>query len=354
MAFNNLTPSQLKNMLETGIVTLPLLGMDLNLSLQNKKLNFNLTKNPNLNNINSLFANTIINSLLQISRNTNTILNFFKFDILNNSVSFSLNAELIVKNNNRLSIKFLNNTQALSSLLNLILGTSNIGFDLVIKNGTIGIDIPNNNINNLLKIGNNRFNRGFVGLAPINTNINNYKISTKILTFNINSITYTPSIPICFKKGSKVFITNQGYKNIEDIKRGDFIKNNKILGIVSENYQGKIVKINKNAIGPNVPFIDTYVTPLHKLHYKKLTFLAKDIINNKTITEEDFNDNVYNVLLDKFIYDKMIVNNIECETLYPLNIKAIQYYKDYVRDEIKNNNGSVLKLYSIIRNIISH
>ena len=48
----------------------------------------------------------------------------------------------------------------------------------------------------------------------------------------------------------------------------------------------------------------------------------------------------------------MKVNNIECETLHPMNKKAIAFYKNYVTTEIKNKNPSVLRLYSMIREFI--
>ena len=157
---------------------------------------------------------------------------------------------------------------------------------------------------------------------------------------------------ICFRKGSKVFIDNIGYKNIEDIQRGEYIKQNKVLGIVSEKLNGKIVKIQKNAIAFNVPCVDTFVTHNHKLYHNNYTFIAKNLINGKTVTEEEINDTVYNVLLDKFIYHKMNVNNIECETLHPMNSKAIKYYKNYVAEEVKNKNSAVLRFYSFVRNLI--
>ena len=159
-------------------------------------------------------------------------------------------------------------------------------------------------------------------------------------------------IPICFKKGSKVLIDNVGYKNIEDVQRGDCIKQNKVLGVVSQQLNGKIVKINKHAIAFNVPCVDTYVTHGHKLHYNTLTFIAKDIINGTTVIEEEINETVYNILLDKFIYDTMKVNNLEAETLHPMNPKAIIFYKNYVAAEIKNKNPSVLRYYTLIREFI--
>jgi len=99
--------------------------------------------------------------------------------------------------------------------------------------------------------------------------------------------------------------------------------------------------------------VDTFVTHNHKLHYKNLTFFAKNLVNGTTVTEETVNETVYNVLLDKFIYGKMKVNNIECETLHPMNKKAITFYKNYVAEEVKNKNPSVLRLYSMIREIIN-
>ena len=69
---------------------------------------------------------------------------------------------------------------------------------------------------------------------------------------NFNGITYLNGVIqiwsdkdnniICFKKGSKVLIDNVGYKNIENIQKGEYIKQNKVLGVVSNQLNGKIVK----------------------------------------------------------------------------------------------------------------
>ena len=67
----------------------------------------------------------------------------------------------------------------------------------------------------------------------------NYEFSSGSLV-----ITISPNI-ICFLEGSKVLVDNVGYKNIEHIQKGEFINKNKVLGIISNPINGKIIKIQK-------------------------------------------------------------------------------------------------------------
>ena len=157
---------------------------------------------------------------------------------------------------------------------------------------------------------------------------------------------------ICFLKGSRVLVDTLGYKNIENVQAGDYINKNKVLNIVSHKLNGTIVKINKNALAPLVPFCDTFVTHAHKLYYNNNSFLAQQLINGNTVTEVEVNETVYNVLLSGFKHSKMSVNNIECETLHPLNKKAIKCYQNYVSEQIKHNNSTPLRAYSIIRQLL--
>tara|TARA_B110000211_G_scaffold92073_2_gene107298 strand:+ start:7155 stop:8213 length:1059 start_codon:yes stop_codon:yes gene_type:complete len=178
-------------------------------------------------------------------------------------------------------------------------------------------------------------------------------IKDLVLQQNNVQVRYIQSPTMCFRKGSQVLINNIRHKNIEDIQRGDHINQNKVVGVVSQQLTGKIVKITKNAIAFNVPSVDTFVTHDHKLHHKNLTFLAKNLINGSTVIEEDVNETVYNVLLDNFIYDKMKVNNIICETLHPLNTRALAFYKTYAEDQTRIGNNTPQKLYEIALNRVS-
>ena len=101
-----------------------------------------------------------------------------------------------------------------------------------------------------------------------------------------------------------------------------------------------------------MPSEDTYITHNHTLYFNNYKILAKNFTNNTTVTEVNIKGTTYNVLLDNFIHSKMTVNNLKSETLHPLNKKAIKYYKNYVANEVKNKNFSVLKLYSIVRQLI--
>jgi len=112
-----------------------------------------------------------------------------------------------------------------------------------------------------------------------------------------------------------------------------------------------LVCFEKDSLGKNLPSEKTIITKNHLIYYKGSAIKAKVFINKfENVKEIKYNGEVlYNVLLKE--HDKMMVNNLICETLHPDNMIGKLYkfisnlskieqqemiisYNDYV---IKNN-----------------
>jgi hypothetical protein len=155
-----------------------------------------------------------------------------------------------------------------------------------------------------------------------------------------------PNFPICFPSGTPVR-TDQGSIAIEKINPSiHTIRGKNIVAITKTiTIEDKIVCIEKDALGPNIPSKKTYISRNHKLLYNKQMIKAKNLIGIVDgVYNKKYNGEIlYNVLLDK--HDKMIVNNLIVETLDPENIVAKLYNGGYSVEEKNNiivnlNNGA--------------
>jgi len=129
--------------------------------------------------------------------------------------------------------------------------------------------------------------------------------------------------PTCFPAGTPV-TTNQGAIAIEKLIPGKHtIRGKEIVAITQTRPLHKyIVLIEKDALGVNVPSADTEISKEHKVYYKGGMVKAKDLVEMcEGVSKIPYNgETLYNVLLKK--EDKMMVNNLICETLSPNNIMA--------------------------------
>jgi len=129
--------------------------------------------------------------------------------------------------------------------------------------------------------------------------------------------------PICFPKGTPI-TTNQGDVAIEELNPDiHTIRGKNIVAITQTRpLHQYIVSIEKDALGKNVPCATTQISKEHKVFYNGEMVKAKDLIDMcEGVTKIPYNgEPLYNVLLKK--HDKMMVNNLICETLDPNNIMA--------------------------------
>ena len=135
---------------------------------------------------------------------------------------------------------------------------------------------------------------------------------------------FTPALtPICFPKGTLV-VTNLGPVAIEKLNPDKHtIRGKEIVAITqSRPLQKHIVCFEKDALSKNVPSQQTLCSMEHKVFYKGEMVKARNIVDLcENVTFVPYNgETLYNVLLKK--HDKMMINNLICETLHPENIAA--------------------------------
>ena len=129
--------------------------------------------------------------------------------------------------------------------------------------------------------------------------------------------------PICFPAGTPV-TTDQGQVAIEKLNSDKHtIRGKEIVAITQTRpLQKHIVCFEKDSLSKNVPSQQTFCSKNHAIFYNGEMVKARNIVDMcENVTLVDYNgETLYNVLLKK--HDKMMVNNLICETLDPKNIMA--------------------------------
>ena len=164
-----------------------------------------------------------------------------------------------------------------------------------------------------------------------------------------------PEVPLsstCFIANTLIS-TNQGNIAIQNLDPEiHTIRNKKIELITKTVTQDKyLVCFEKDSLGKNLPSEKTIITKNHVIYYKGSEMKAKNFINKfENVKKIKYNgEMLYNVLLKE--HDKMIVNNLICETLHPENkigelykvlskmsqIEQQKFIKEYNDYSIKNN-----------------
>jgi hypothetical protein len=199
------------------------------------------------------------------------------------------------------------------------------------------------------------FNLSFNKITEFNLRIYVYSpnVSNSIdfRYFTINGIVYTEPISnICFIAGTPI-TCNQGNIPIEKINPDiHTICNKKIVGITKTITQDKyLVCFEKDALGTNFPSQKTIISKTHSILYRGNMRQSKQFvgINDKVYKIKYRKEVLYNVLMEK--HDKMLVNNLICETLHPENGMAKLYRKlqklnpEEQNDLINNYNEYVIK-----------
>ena len=140
------------------------------------------------------------------------------------------------------------------------------------------------------------------------------------------AIDISPISNICFPAGTPV-TTDQGIIAIEKINpKIHTIRKNEIVAITKTVTQDKhLVCFEKDSLGKNIPNQKTVISRNHKLLYKGNMMRAKDFVTDfENVKQIKYSgEPLYNVLLKE--HNKMIVNNLICETLHPENSVAKLY-----------------------------
>ena len=145
---------------------------------------------------------------------------------------------------------------------------------------------------------------------------------------------FIPISNVCFPAGVPI-TTNQGNIPIEKINPIiHTIRNKKIVGITKTITQDKyLVCFEKDALGNNIPSQKTIISKNHYIFYKNKMREAREFIgiNNKVYKIKYTGEILYNVLMEE--HNKMLVNNLICETLHPENGIAKLYRDTQELDE---------------------
>lgn len=167
---------------------------------------------------------------------------------------------------------------------------------------------------------------------------------------------------VCFPAGTPIN-TDQGIipietilPNIHTIDKQNIIHITKTISL--DKY---LVCFEKNSLGKNIPSKKTILSKKHKLLYKNKMMHAEWFIGKiDNVYKVKYDGEIlYNVLMEK--YDKILVNNMLCETLHPENEIAklhkllkkidsndynelIKKYNCYSITRDKNSNKNQLKL----------
>ena len=164
--------------------------------------------------------------------------------------------------------------------------------------------------------------------------------------YNGTAAFFWASLPICFPKGTPVS-TNLGDVAIEKLSPDKHtIRGHNIVAITqSRPLQKHIVCFEKDALSKNVPSQQTLCSMEHKVFYKGEMTKARNLVDLcENVTFIPYNgETLFNVLLKK--HDKMMINNLICETLHPENIAAkISQMKD-----MQKKNKAIQELTKIIK-----
>jgi hypothetical protein len=95
-----------------------------------------------------------------------------------------------------------------------------------------------------------------------------------------------------------------------------------------------LVCIEENALGKNIPSIETIISPNHKLLFNREMMDARYLLEKDVegVHAVKYNgERLYNVLLER--HEKMMVNNLIVETLDPLNPIAQMYSRKFNKEK---------------------
>ena len=164
-----------------------------------------------------------------------------------------------------------------------------------------------------------------------------------------------PVSNICFPAGTLINV-DQGRIPIETINAGlHTIRNKKIVDVTKtvsqDNY---LVCFEKDALANNIPSEKTVISKNHKLFYKGAMIQAKEFLGKcENVHRVKYTGEVlYNVLMEED--DKMIVNNLICETLNPENgIAKLYTMMKNMSPEDQETSIKLYNAYCIKNNVFS-
>ncbi len=197
---------------------------------------------------------------------------------------------------------------------------SDYSYNLLSVNNSAPSNVTINGNNGALTFSNTPFGRANIQTAEVFVSQGTppyYK------NYNLNTFAYSN---ICFPAKTPIQ-TDQGLINIEDLNPEiHTIRNKKIVGITQTITNDKyLVCFEKDCLGKNVPCQKTFISQNHAIFNKGKMIKAKKFVGSvdNVYMKKYKGEVLYNVLMEE--HDKMLVNNLICETLHPENSVAKLY-----------------------------
>ena len=174
----------------------------------------------------------------------------------------------------------------------------------------------------------------------------------------------TPVAIICFPFNTPIK-TDQGIVKIGEIIPNIHTIRNKSINLVTKTVtlDKYLVCFEKDSLGKNIPSENTIMTKNHKVMHNGVMVMAKELLNKYDgIYKVKYDGEIlYNILLDNK-HDKLMVNNLICETLDPENFiakmykkisnlnldeknKIIDSYNDFVKTTLKKDPSKYKKYF---------
>ena len=180
---------------------------------------------------------------------------------------------------------------------------------------------------------NDSWNDGHIQiLYPAGTQLNHDVTHVSVIGYN-NDTSQQNSIyqsNVCLLKGTMIH-TDSGFVNIEKLNGSHQIKGYNVKAVTHGfHVDNKLVKIEKDAFGRNIPNKDTFVTPNHSLYLNHTFVAARRLVNQKKgviFVEMSEIPMVYNVLFDEWLV--INANGLPVESLHP------NYKTHYPNENIK-------------------
>jgi len=163
---------------------------------------------------------------------------------------------------------------------------------------------------------------------------------------SLTQFTYTiPISNICFPSGTPI-TCNQGIISIECLNPAiHTIRNKKITGITQTITPDKyLVCFEKDSLGQNIPSKKTIISRNHCILYRGKMIQANYFIGKfENVKKIKYTGQIlYNVLMEE--HNKMMVNNLICETLDPKNGMAKLY--NHLQNLNSKEQGDYIKKYN--------
>ena len=172
---------------------------------------------------------------------------------------------------------------------------------------------------------------------------------------------------VCYAKGTLI-LTKRGFVPIENIRAGynvitkgkiynsEYVKNDANLKIepvvwvskfkvINLNSKSRPICIKKDALGKNYPFKDLYVSPGHSLLLNSKMVLAKDIVNGKTIYQDNECDDVEYYHVECENHSAIFANGVLSESYLDAN------NRDVFENSIKLRRKNILKRNNLKKNM---